>query len=502
MICTSRLVAVRKARGFIKYAAYLNPRCGWNYDKSATQSDARPIHTYGSTRKRRTEPKKVEMQSKEGLSISKNQITRLWNLFDIEDDNKINFQEFTRNFPSINKNLTMEYATSDKNCADTSHLRSNISTISSLSDDPTQDDHDTGEASEEIFNPIAQEAEQKLQRMLSKIDNREASDLPSDIQNTIRNLISEELETVLDLWMKISHTDECETLQQAVEATDRAMNLLLQFQTLNESGIKVIPPIHCFQSVIDNYYILFKNNEASLTIKDIEHFQTQTKGLLKGIVKQALTLRMYALERNDCQFFSAEKSKTNLNETYNKVISMFLTEQITNQPMTASYSKARLQTIVTEMANEGSKLLQEMELFYHDFHTNEISAENEDLQNFLVTIHPSEESFKMIISTFTCLAEHYGCLFSIQRAVDILERCWKRYVAYENSADSNMMEIVKPNVELYETVLKCYSNMKLKNINTRTEKIQLLVQEASLEKHPSIKPLLDKICNDASNHSP
>lgn len=496
---TSGLLAARKARGFIKYTAYLNPRCGWNYVESATQRDARPIHTYGSTRKRRTEPKKVaKMQSREGLSISKSQITRLWNLFDIGDDNKINFQEFTQKFPNINKNLTMEYAPSDKNCTDSSQLRSNISTISSLSDDPTQEDYE-GEASEEIFNPIAQEAEQKLQRMLSKIDNREASDLPSDVQNTIRILISEELETVLDLWMKISHTDECETLQQAVEATDRAMNLLLQFQTLNESGIKVIPPIHCFQSVIDNYYILFKNNEASLTIKDIEHFQTQNKGLLKGIVKQALTLRMYALERNESQSFSAEKSKTKLNETYNKVISMFLTEQITNQPMTASYSEARLQAIATEMANEGSKLLQEMELFYHDFHTNEISIENKDLQNFLVTIHPSEESFKMIISTFTYLAQHYGCSFSIQRAVDILERCWKRYVAYENSEDSNMMEIVKPNVELYETVLKCYSNMEVKNINT--EKIQLLVQEASLENLPTIKPLLDKICNGPSDLS-
>lgn len=498
MLCTSGLVTVRKARGFIKYAAFLNSRSGLNYDKRATQTDARPIHTYESTRKRRTEPKKVaKMQSKEGLSISKSQIARLWNLFDIEDDNKINFQEFTRKFPNVNKNLTMEYATSDKNCVDRSQVRSNLSAISSLSDDPTQEDYEIGEAREEMFNPIAQEAEQKLQRMLSKIDNREASDLPSDVQNTIRNLISEELETVLDLWMKISHTDECETLQQAVEATDRAMNLLLKFQTLNESGIKVIPPIHCFQSVIDNYYILFKSNEASLTIKDIEHFQTQNKGLLKGIVKQALTLRMYALERSESHFFSAEKSKTNLNETYNKVISMFLTEQITNQPMTASYSKARLQSIATEMANEGSKLLQEMELFYHDFHTNELSAENKDLQNFLVTIHPSELSFKIIISTFTWLAQHYGCSFSIQRAVDILERCWKRYVAYENSEGSNMMEIVKPNVELYETVLNCYTNMKVKNINT--EKIQLLVQEASLENHPSIKPLLDKIRNGASN---
>lgn len=413
-----------------------------------------------------------KMKIKEGLSISQTQIERLWNLYDVNNEDG-SPQEFeVKTFASKYPSLLSAKTSLDPQQPDIS-----------LSTDASPNSFDLEEASEEIFNPIAQEAELKLQRMLSKIDNHDALQfkLPSDVQRKIRLLLTEELETVLDLWLKISQTDECQTLQQAVTATDRAMDLLLQFQSLNERGIKIAPPIHCYQAVLHNYYELFTINETTLGVNDLIHFQKRGRGLLKGMIKQVITARINALNGNEA--LTTLNNERPLHDSYNAVLSMHTSDQIMKQPMKASSSKNEIQAVATDMVNGSSKLLQEMELYYHDFHTNQLPTEHQSLQDFLVSIHPQKESFQKTIGGFVRIAEEYRCMYSIQRAVDVLERCWKRYLAYEKNGEDNMGQVFKPDVELYEMVLRAYKNM---GGNMNLDKIENLIIDVDDENLLSI----------------
>lgn len=411
-----------------------------------------------------------KMKIKEGLSINQTQIERLWNLYDVNNEDgspqEFEVKKFASKYPNVSKSLSAKTSL-DPHQPDIS-----------LSTDASSTSFDLEEASEEKFNPIAQEAELKLQRMLSKIDNHDALQfkLPSDVQRRIRMLLTEELETVLDLWMKISHTDECQTLQQAVTATDRAMDLLLQFQSLNERGIKIAPPIHCYQAVLHNYFELFTINESTLGVNDLIHFQKRGRGLLKGMIKQVITARMQAV--NGKEALTTLNNERPLHDSYNAVISMLTSDQIMKQPMKASSSKNEIQAVATDMVNGSSKLLQEMELYYHDFHTNQLPIEHQSLQDFLVTIYPQKTSFQKTIGGFVRVSEEYGCMYSIQRAVDVLERCWKRYLAYEKNGEDNMGQVFKPDVELYEIVLRAYKNM---GGNMNLDKIENLITESSVD---------------------
>jgi hypothetical protein len=404
-----------------------------------------------------------KMKIKEGLSISQTQIERLWNLYDVNNEDgspqEFEVKTFASKYPNVNKALSAKTSLDPQPDL-------------SLSTDASPNSFDIEEVSEEIFNPIAQEAELKLQRMLSKIDNHDALQfkIPSDVQRNIRMLLTEELETVLDLWLRISQTDECQTLQQAVTATDRAMDLLLQFQSLNERGIKIAAPIHCYQAVLHNYFELFTINETTLGVNDLIHFQKRGRGLLKGMIKQVITARINALNGNEA--LTTLNYERPLHDSYNAVLSMHTSDQILKQPMKASSSKNEIQAVATDMVNGSSKLLQEMELYYHDFHTNQLPIEHQSLQDFLVSIHPQKESFQKTIGGFVRVAEEYRCMYSIQRAVDVLERCWKRYLAYEKNGEDNMEQVFKPDVELYEMVLRAYEKM---GGNMNLDKVENLI---------------------------
>ena len=404
-----------------------------------------------------------KMKIKEGLSISQTQIERLWNLYDVNNEDgspqEFEVKTFASKYPNVNKALSAKTSLDPQPDL-------------SLSTDASPNSFDIEEVSEEIFNPIAQEAELKLQRMLSKIDNHDALQfkIPSDVQRNIRMLLTEELETVLDLWLRISQTDECQTLQQAVTATDRAMDLLLQFQSLNERGIKIAAPIHCYQAVLHNYFELFTINETTLGVNDLIHFQKRGRGLLKGMIKQIITARINALNGNEA--LTTLNNERPLHDSYNAVLSMHTSDQIMKQPMKVSSSKNEIQAVATDMVNGSSKLLQEMELYYHDFHTNQLPIEHQSLQDFLVSIHPQKESFQKTIGGFVRVAEEYRCMYSIQRAVDVLERCWKRYLAYEKNGEDNMEQVFKPDVELYEMVLRAYEKM---GGNMNLDKVENLI---------------------------
>jgi hypothetical protein len=425
-----------------------------------------------------------KLKTKEGLSISKSQIEGLWSQFDVNDEDgnaqEFDAKKFASRHPNVNKSLA-------------ARISSENPPEISLSIDDAQHDNDVFDEEEgvieEIFNPMAQEAETKLQRMISKIDNPDTLLLPSDVQLKIRTLLTEELETVLDLWIKISHTDECQTLQEAITATDRAMDLLLQFQSLNEHRIKIGPPIHCYQAVLHNYHILFMVNESTLGVNNLRHFQKRGKGLLKGMIKQVITARMQALNGHEALLSNLNNDRP-LHDSYNAVIAMHTSDQITNLSIATSGGKNEILSTATGMADGSSQLLQEMELYYHDFHTNLLPVEDQTLQDFIITIYPTKESFHKVIRGFVSIAVEYGCTYSIQRAVDVLERCWKRFLAYEKSGEDNMDHVVKPDIELYEMVLQGYKSMDGK---MNLDKIEKLMKESSMDNEDRLITLMREL---------
>jgi len=440
-----------------------------------------------------------KLKTREGLHIKKDQVQRLWNLFDVnctkdggvEVPEEFHVEDFMTKYPFI---LKKPLATSTGNVnTDLAYSSSLIGSISTPSDYNIMQDHrikdrlssldlNSGDGHhKDLFNPVVQEAELKLQRMLTKIYAHENRlQLPLDVQKKIRELITEELETVLELWLRISNTNDCQTLQHAMAATDRASDLLLYFQSLNEQGGMIInPPLRCYQRILQNYAHLFTVNERTLCIEDLLKFQCGGRRIIQGMMKVALTLRMQALnqdqegERN--MIIISWDSDSSLNDCYNTVLAMHTSEQMINQPLAPSMSQKELHAIITDVANNSCKLLQEMELYYHDFRTLPLPKEHIIFQKFLAGIYPTNYSFTSVIEGLLRSAKTFNCIYSLHRAVDTLERMQKRYIAYNkngemnNSSNSNSSddsiaidqnEVVKPGVELFARVLTQCKDMK------------------------------------------
>eukprot|EP00979_Chaetoceros_neogracilis_P000475 scaffold108_cov157-Chaetoceros_neogracile.AAC.6 len=58
--------------------------------------------------------------------------------------------------------------------------------------------------------------------------------------------------------------------------------------------------------------------------------------------------------------------------------------------------------------------------------------EDQALQDCIITIYPSKESFHKAMRGFVSIAVEYGCAYSIQRDVD------------DKSGEDNMDHVVKP----------------------------------------------------------
>lgn len=455
-----------------------------------------------------------KLKTRQGLIIKKEQIQRLWNLFDVnclkdgvQVPEEFHLEEFMSKYPFILKtSLTGSSSTNAKaRGASLPIIGGSMDTSSDLSiKDMHSFELNLGNGHpKDLFNPVVQEAELKLQRMLAKIHSHEQHiQIPPDVQKKIRELITEELETVLDLWLRISNTNDCQTLQQAIAATDRASDLLLYFQSLNEQSgmIMMNPPIRCYQRILQNYSHLFTVNESTLCMEDLLKFQSSGRRIIQGMMKVALTLRMQALSSADegriqdrCMEISWEQNIA-LHDYYNMVLEMHTSEQILNQPLATSMSQKELHSVITDIANHSCKLLQEMELYYHDFRTLPLLEEDVILQKFLVSIYPTHFSFSLVIDGLLRSAKAFQCMYSLHRAVDTLERMQKRYVAYDKNRELSSRsshtggcsipmdqdEIVQPGVELFDRVLMQCKDMKSE---LNTNRMESLIQSISFSEH-------------------
>ena len=424
--------------------------------------------------------------TREGLAISQEQIQGLWNLFDIQvspEEESFDIKKFVAKYPHVNSSLTKKIVAAAANEDDTSTRGSSSSSLS-LDIPSDLDEHILIQ-----YSPIAEEAENKLQRMLDKIDQHDS--LPADIQAKIQSLLSQELDTVLELWLRIS--SQCQTLQEAVAATDRATDLLLKFQGLHEKGVNLRsgfypppPSINNYQSIIHNYHELFFVNQSTFSLQDLKHFQSQSSKLIKGMTKRVLTTRMQSLQGPPVSV----SNTIPLNDSYNHVISLYTNNNHDHnhtQNLPQQQQPLKSQTDATEMANASSKLLQQMELYYHDFHTLP-SKTNKPLQTLLLSIHPTQSSFRQVIAAFVDIAAEFDCKYSIIRANDILDRMNKRFQAYEKESDSDsggtmnttttMMNhlVVKPDLELYLILLKGYASMNSLSSSIDVERVAKVLE--------------------------
>jgi hypothetical protein len=224
-------------------------------------------------------------------------------------------------------------------------------------------------------------------------------------------------------------------------------------------------------------------------MEDLLKFQCSGRKIIQGMMKVALTLRMHALsheeeEEGEQNMIISWDPDIALHDCYNTVLAMHTSEQIMNQPMAPSMSQKELLVVITETANNSCKLLQEMELYYHDFRTLPLPKEHIILQKFLVSIYPTNVSFSSVIEGLLRSAKTFNCMYSLHRAVDTLERMQKRYIAYDKNREMNSSsssssssnnnnddgdsssiaigqdEIVKPGVELFTKVLTHCKDMK------------------------------------------
>jgi hypothetical protein len=233
------------------------------------------------------------------------------------------------------------------------------------------------------------------------------------------------------------------------------------------------------------------------------------------MMKVALTLRMQSLSQDE-DGGEGYMTKTiswdpdiALHDCYNTVLETHTSEQILNQPLAPSMSQKELHSIVTDISNHSCKLLQEMELYYHDFRTLPLSKEHIVLQKFLMSIYPTYFSFSCVIEGLLRAAKTFNCMYSLHRAVDTLERMQKRYIAYDknrelSSSNSNnngdpgscitidIDEIVKPGVELFDSVLTHCKDMKSEVNWNRMER---LVESTAFLEHDEEQHLKEIFTN-------
>lgn len=423
--------------------------------------------------------KKLKLITREALDLSQVQIQKLWNLFgDQASQSSFDVRDFVSRFPNVNVSLTKEFTSNDD--------------LSSSSK----------------YTPVAEEAEQKLEKMLEKIDQHDI--LPYEIQLKIQNLLRQELETVLDLWLSISETSKFDSLQESIAPIDRAAELLLNFESLHEKGVKLVaknsnafyppaPAIGSYQNVLNYYHHLFSSieqHQSNFSVEMAQHFQNRSRKLIEGMMKQVWTIRKLEFLQDDFSTSSSVQvsSTLPLRDSYNSAISMHTSPVLFNEDTSLSISG------LTKMANASSQLLQEMESYYHDFHTMTKSNDNEhissDLQSLLLSIYPTRQSFQLVLKMFVRIASEANCKVSITRAARILERINKRYQAYtrttnSGSADQESDHMFKPDLELYVMVLEGYADVEnlgedefkrvSKIINDMEEDTDIVVTESILE---------------------
>jgi len=400
----------------------------------------------------RNRSKLLRSKTKEGMFLSREQVERIWNIFyDTADDrtkhegkvHEFDIQRFAAKYPHVSPELNQ-----------IAHDKQNIDDIKSPP----------------LHSPLAEEAELKLQRMMNKVQQHSSQTNQTDdmeISFQILSLLSQELDAVVDLWIRISNSNTCQTLQQAIDATDRASYLLFKFQNMKSLSVIQFPPfsIKTIQCAIQQYHHLYSVNISTLSSNQIKHVQHKCLDLLKCMTKQVLRIRMSNGNRPhdvDGDHFLSKMvdGALPLNQSYRMVI--FILTDVHNHARFSQDEK-------NESVKLASKLIKEMELYTHEMIMNDFDVDSKDMHSneFFRSIYPSHDCFQMVIEAYAKLGAQYRDLDSVRRANEIIDRMLRRYAAYcrESEVDTASMDhileyVAIPNMAMYESILKSYSDVR------------------------------------------
>ncbi len=441
------------------------------------------------TRRRLLQRNQVER--KEGLILSKDQIQRVWNSFEVENDIALDIAEFLEEYPNINPSLK-----------DKLFREENVS----ANDGSENDGHAT---LLENQNSIVIEAEEKLQRMLTKIKSQPS--IPSSVRNKIQTLLTEELETVIELWIRVANNIDdasaggCDKKDVSLQALERASALLLQYEAEYVKGLRksldaeddnffpAVPHTICYQKIISGYHYRHTKRERIISQQDLLRMQSQCSILLKKMVKHILSRRTASRdEENSSSLVVEKRGNFVLNTSYKHLISMY-----TSRVHLSSYTHG------IEMTTLARNLLQEMELHYHDFFT--APSPSEKNQKFLLSIYPTRRIFNSVIMSYSRIAIKFQCPASAQKALEIVNRMEKRYEAYTREAAGPKDAkggVISPNLTSYKAVLSAFANLdeisidSLKDLNAM---LNIMAKHSNVQFDETMSKLL-KDCWSKCSH--
>ena len=402
---------------------------------------------------------------KGGLILSEDQIERLWNSFKVvdSDNNKFDIGDFLKEYPHINTSLANKIKDIKENHTpkDDGEMTSHMNAI---------------DCSQNFI--VVEEAEGKLLSMFSKVKSQET--IASSTKKDIQLLLMEELETVIQLWISLANSGgQMDNQEAAMFALDRAKALLLLFEAEyvkelraaleyedDSELILIAPHTINYQRIISAYYNIYKKKERSIARNDLVQIQSHCSDLLTKMMKHIISRRMQALESRVDTENSQNKSLLiekrghfSLNATYKQLISMY-----TSKIHLVSYTEA------VDMAISASNLHQEMELYYHDFFT--VSSPSTENQKFLLSIHPTRQTFNGVIQVYARIATKFKCSASAKKALDVINRMNKRYQAYQREGggpDTNK-GIVSPNLSSFRAVIGAFASLE----KTTTDDLELI----------------------------
>jgi hypothetical protein len=394
---------------------------------------------------------------------------------------------------------------------------------------------------------IAQEAEENLHRMYAKVKKAHEGTIPSDVQIQLQQLLMKDLEMVFDIWLSIAvknmqaikpqkgdDSDDYissivkERQKIALFALDRATQLLFQFEAeyvLNlrksveyddddegDGMLLAAPHTINYQKLIQKYkkfYNVFFKSRKVMESETLMHIQSQSLALLKKMMKHIISRRMTVLDcppedKEDMikqyDSYSEKRGEINiLHSSYTQLIDLHTPKfnDFTQPPSYIEYMT---------MVSTSSTLLQETELYFHDFFT--ISSPSEANQEFLLSINPTTRSFECVIQTYVNCAMQYKCLPSAQKALEIFIRMNKRHEAYTREAESSktssssVQNIAIPTGNLFKAVIATFAsfNQIHKNDLEKIDELYKTINE-SVNVDVKTKNLLKQCrlkCNNSS----
>jgi len=421
------------------------------------------------------------------LILSKGQIERIWNSFDVGKNNdgvleSLDMSEFLNKYPNINPSLKESLSREENVSSNGESQKNDIAT-----NDETK--------SLESQHSIVIKEEEKLQRMLTKIQSQ--SSIASSIRSEIETLFTQELEAVIELWINVANNsiNKIDNDEGSLFALERASSLLLQYEAEYVKGLRqsldedddnahffpAVPHTISYQNIISAYQYILNKRERDISQSNLVRMQSQCSVLLKKMMKHILSQRTESLEESSS---SVDEGHTNarafeprgklaLSTSYKHLISMY-----TSRLHLSSYTHG------FQMATMARDLLQEMELYYHDFFTVPLPSKKN--QEFLLSIHPTARIFNSVILSYTRISIKFQCPVSAKRALEIVTRMGKRYEAYMREAVElkDTKGAMLPNLTSYKAVLSAFASLDDVTIDT-LEDINAMVN--TMEKHGNVQ---------------